>query len=136
MKASSGVTRLLGSYPSAVSDLAVATRKRILAALSKADERVDPSARVIGYGFGPGYRGLVCTIIPSKAGVKLGFVRGAELPDPWRLLEGRGRVHRYVDLKSPADLQKPGLDDLFAAALAAWQERSSPAAPKRRGRGR
>ena len=132
----SAVTDLLASYPAAVTEVALAARKRILAALPKAEERVHTSPRVIGYGFGPGYRGLVFTIIPSRAGVKLGFVRGTELPDPRGLLQGRGRVHRHVPLKTPADLQKPGLDDPFAAALAAWRDRSSPALPKRRGRGR
>jgi hypothetical protein len=134
MRAGSAATDLLATYPAAVTEVALAARKRILAALPKAEERVDTSARVIGYGLGPGYRGLVFTIIPSRAGVKLGFVRGAELPDPRGLLQGRGRVHRHVPLKTPADLRQPGLGDLFAAALAAWRERSSPAVTKSRGR--
>jgi hypothetical protein len=79
---------------------------------------------VIGYGFGPGYSGLVCTIIPSKKGVKLGVVYGARLPDPHGLLEGSGKQHRYVAFTEPADLEKAGLKDLLSAAVTAWKERS------------
>ncbi|MBI3494240.1 MAG: hypothetical protein HY047_21035 [Acidobacteria bacterium] len=56
--------------------------------------------------------------------MKLGVVRGAELPDPKHLLEGSGKVHRYVALKTRADLKRPGLKPLLKAALAAWKRRA------------
>ncbi len=65
----------------------------------------------------PGYAGLVCTIIPSKTGVKLGVVRGATLPDPHGLLEGNGRKHRYVQIDEAADLRRPGMEDSIKAAV-------------------
>lgn len=37
-------------------------------------EMVDRRARVIGYGFGASYKDLICTIILSKSGAKLGIV--------------------------------------------------------------
>lgn len=74
--------------------------------------------------YGPGYKGLVCTLILSRIGVKLGVVRGSELPDPKHLLEGSGKVHRYVQLTSPADVKRPGLKTLVAAAYEAWKGRS------------
>ena len=93
-----------------------------------AREELDRPARVIGYGFGPGHSGLVCTIIPSKKGVKLGVVHGARLPDPQGLLEGSGKQHRYVAFSKPADLEKAGLKDLLRTAVTAWQERSKQSA--------
>jgi hypothetical protein len=54
MRAGSAVTDLLARYHAAVTGVALAARTKILAALPKAEERVDTSARVIGYGFGPG----------------------------------------------------------------------------------
>jgi len=73
--------------------------------------------------------GMVCTLILSKKGVKLGLVRGSELADPRGLLEGSGKVHKYVPLRGPADLRKPGLKPLIAAALAAWRNRQKARRP-------
>ena len=53
----------------------------VLSALPQVEETIDPSAGVIGYGYGPGYKGLICTLILSQAGVKLGVTDGATLPD-------------------------------------------------------
>jgi len=85
---------------------------------------VGASAPVVGYGYGPGYRGVVCTLILSKSGVKLGLVRGSELADPRGLVEGSGKVHRYVALRGPADVQKAGLSQLVKACYAAWKGRN------------
>ena len=84
---------------------------------------MDESARVIGYGYGPGYKGIVCTLILSKAGAKIGIAHGAALPDPKHLMQGKGKVHRHVPLRTIADLKQPGLTPLLKAALAAWKER-------------
>lgn len=122
------VSGFLGEYPAAVSDLARRLRAIVRAAIPGAREELDRPGRVIGYGFGPGYSGLVCTIIPSKKGVKLGVVHGARLPDPHRLLEGSGKQHRYVAFSKPADLEKRGLKELLRTAVTAWQERSKQSA--------
>jgi hypothetical protein len=113
------VESFFAEYPAAVRDIAVGLRAAIRAALPQATEMLDRSGRVVGYGFGSGYSELVCTIIPSKTGVKLGIVNGAHLPDPHRLLEGEGKRHRYVPLTAHSDLQKPGLSALLQAAAAA-----------------
>jgi hypothetical protein len=122
------VLEFLGEYPAAVSDLARGLRAVVRAAMPAAHEELDRAGRVIGYGFGPGYSGLVCTIIPSKKGVKLGVVHGAQLPDPHGLLEGPGKQHRYVAFSKPEDLEKAGLKELLRTAVSAWQERSKPTA--------
>jgi hypothetical protein len=80
-------------------------------------------ANIIGYGLGPGYKGSVCAIIPSKKGVKLGIMKGAELPDPDGLLEGSGKVHRYVVIRSVQDFQNPALRALLNQAAEACRER-------------
>ena len=88
----------LAQYPPSVRDLALELRQMILMTIPGALETVDRASRVVAYGFGPGYADMICTIIPSKTGVKLGIVRGAELPDPHGLLEGAGKLHRHVAL--------------------------------------
>ena len=115
---------LLDRYPQEVQGLALDARKFILRILPKVHETVDVAAGVAGYGYGTGYSDIVCTLIPSKSGVKLGLASGASLPDPEGLLAGRGRVHRYIQLHSPSDLSQPGLRTLIQQARKAWQRRT------------
>ncbi len=125
MKAQTDVQRLLARYPHEVQELAQELRKLVMEAVPGCLEMVDRSAKVIGYGYGAGYKDLICTIMPSKGGVKLGVVRGADLPDPKQLLEGQGKVHRHVEFKDSNDLRKPGIKPLLKAAVAAWKRRTA-----------
>ena len=113
---------LLEAYPTEVRALARSARRLIRQLLPAVDEQVDAAAPVIGYSCGAGYRGLVCTLILSKSGVKLGLVNGAALDDPHDLLEGSGKVHRYIQLHAAGDLRKPGVDRLLKAAFAAARQ--------------
>jgi hypothetical protein len=63
-------------------------------------------------------------LILSREGVKIGIARGAELSDPKKLMQGSGKVHRHVQLRTIADLKRPGLKPLLKAALNAWRERN------------
>lgn len=110
------VAQFFAKYPVRVAALAGALRALVIAVLPDADETLDESGRVVGYAVGAGYTGLVCTIIPSKTGVKLGIVRGAELPDPKGLLKGSGKRHRYVQVETVGGLDQAGLNDLLRAA--------------------
>ena len=118
------LSNLLELYAVAVRDTVQAARRLIFSILPGASEVVDIKAGVIGYGYGTGYRDMICTLILSKRGVKLGLVGGAALPDPQRLMKGTGRVHRYVPLTSAEDLGRKGLKPLLRAALAASRGRS------------
>ena len=53
-----------------------------------------------------------------KAHVNVGFFYGAELHDPTRLLEGRGRRMRHAKVRPGADLNFAGLSALISAAYA------------------
>ena len=113
----------MASYPPEVRGLALAARDFVATALPGAEETLDETAKVIGYGYGPGYKGVVCTLLLSKTGVKLGIAHGAALPDPRQLMQGEGKVHRHVPLRTTSDLKQPGLKALLKAALAAWKDR-------------
>ena len=67
---------------------------------------------------------MVFTLILSKTGVKLGLVRGAELSDPNGLLEGSGKVHRYIQLRTEWDLDRAAVKQLVKAAHTAWKQRN------------
>lgn len=111
-------------YPPDVQALTRKARRLLLKLLPDVEESVDPSAAVLSYGYGPGYRGMVCTLILSKSGVKLGFVRGAELADPASLLAGSGKTHKYVQLNSAPDPTDPDLKRLIKVAQVAWRKRN------------
>jgi hypothetical protein len=117
MKASTKeLDELLSQYSANVQEVARGLRGMILATVPDANEMVDAPARVIGYGHGDGYKGMICTIILSKKEVKLGVVGGASLPDPKGLMEGAGKKHRYVVLNEAADLKKKkGIAELIKA---------------------
>jgi hypothetical protein len=116
---------LIAAYPAAVRELADAAREALATALPGATESVDKPAKLLSYSYGRGYKGLVCTMLMSKTGVKLGIFRGAELPDPAHLLQGSGKVHRHVQLRNAADLERPELKRLLDAALAAFRVRDA-----------
>jgi len=127
MTATRTLAQLLQSYPSDVQAVFSAARALIRRLLPEVEETIDGSAPVVGYGYGPGYRGVVGTLILSKSGVKLGLARGGELADPRGLLEGSGKVHQYVALRGTADVRKAGLSQLVKAAYAAWREPNAEA---------
>ena len=107
---------LLAVYPPGVRTLARRTRAVIREVLGKVEETVDGSGPFVGYGDGSGYADLICTIIVSRTGVKLGIVRGSTLADPNGLLEGRGKTHRYIAVNAVGDLRRPGVRSLLRAA--------------------
>jgi hypothetical protein len=119
------LAELLASYPPDVQALAWDTRTLICDLLPGVEEAVDASGPYVSYGYAPGYKGVVCYMTVSRSGVKLGLAGGASLPDPRRLLEGRGKVHRHVSIASPSDLRRPGVRPLVRAAAAAWRAASN-----------
>jgi hypothetical protein len=123
MTANAAIDTLLRSYPEDVQMLVRQARNTLREWLPKASEAVDASARMLAYGYGPGYKGMVCTLILSKSGVKLGLVGGAALADPRGLLAGTGKVHRHIQLRTVPDLQQAGLKQLVLGASAACHKR-------------
>ena len=88
--------------------------------------------------------GPLCFYMVAKDHVLFGFMRGAMLRDPGKLLEGTGKYLRHVKLRGPADVRRPAVKSLLAEAAAlnrkkpvtgtkvAMKKRSTPAKPKRR----
>jgi len=116
---------ILSRFDEKVATLALQLRKFLLKELKGAVEIPDNSANIIGYGYGTGYKDLICTILLSKQGVKLGLNRGSELPDPKKLLTGTGKVHRYVEIKTEMDIHNLALKKLLDDALKAYQQRKN-----------
>lgn len=71
-------------------------------------------------GFGPTERPseAVVSILIMPDHVSLCFIQDApDLPDPQRLLKGRGNVVRHIRLSSARDLDAPAIRALIAAAV-------------------
>src|SRR5262245_25443517 len=117
--------QLIETYPPAVQRLTRDARELILDLMGDdAQETIDSSGPYAFYGYAAGYKGLVCSLILSKTGVKLGLANGAALADPQKLLQGAGKVHKHIPLKTSADLKKPGLRPLVRSAIGAWHQRN------------
>ena len=58
-----------------------------------------------------------------RAHANVGFFRGAELPDPRRLLQGTGKRMRHVKIRPGLDLDSAALEALIDAAYADMKSR-------------
>jgi hypothetical protein len=61
--------------------------------------------------------GPLCVFVLVKDYVTLGFLRGAMLRDPEKLLEGKAMGVRNVKMRSLADVKRPGVKKLIAEAV-------------------
>jgi len=121
------VKDFLAEYSPEVRKLATILRDLVLEVAPDAEEQVDLSSKMIAYGYGPKYEDMIGAIAPFKSYVNLNLYKGTELADPAGLLEGTGKLHRHVKIKSPSDLENPLLRKLAEAAVAACKARRARA---------
>lgn len=117
------IDNFLSQYNDEVFTNALKLRELLLADLPGIIEQVDIPAKMIAYCYGQKYAELICTIIPSKKGLKPGFNRGVDLPDPEKLLEGTGKISRYVEIISEQQIRSAAIKKLLASALSAYKQR-------------
>jgi hypothetical protein len=117
------IDNFLVQYGEEVATNALQLRAILKVTLPGIKEQFDHSAKMIAYCYGQRYSELICVIIPSKKGLKLGFNRGTELADPSKLLEGTGKISRYVVIRSEKQIQSAALKKLIANALKLYQQR-------------
>lgn len=113
----------LGQYDKEIVNNIMSLREIISDCLPGIKEQVDLPAKMIAYIYGQRYLDMICTIIPSKTGIKLGFYKGTDLPDPQRLLEGKGKISRYVQIKTKEQIESPAIRTLIENALEAYKVR-------------
>jgi hypothetical protein len=123
MQVDKKVDEFLAQYDEQVFSNAMKLRKVLFENLPDITEQIDASARLIAYCYGQKYAELICVIIPSKRGLKLGFNRGVDLPDPDNLLKGTGKISRYVEIKSEEQIKSLSLKKLLESGLKAYRLR-------------
>ena len=123
MEANKKIDAFLSGYSEEVFTNALQLREVLFKNLPGIIEQLDIPAKMIAYCYGQKYAEMICTIIPSKKGLKLGFYKGADLPDPDNLLEGTGKISRYVEIRSGEQIKFPALKKLIESALVAYKKR-------------
>ena len=124
MSEDNAIVDFLSGYPEPVHEFAVKLRQLVLANLPAVTEQLDLPAKMVAYCYSQKYVDLICVIIPSQKGLKLGFNRGSTLADPDGLLKGEGKITRYVEIHSEHDIHSPLLKKLLEEALRAYRSRT------------
>jgi hypothetical protein len=94
-----------------------AARKALRKRFPTATELVYDNYNFFVIGFGPNERPSDCFVtIAAANGVGLCFVRGANLPDPDKVLLGAGKQTRFVRVPSAEVLERPAVKKLLAIA--------------------
>jgi len=109
----------IAKYTPEIGALAQAVLAKMRRRLPGAIELVYDNYNALAIGFGPTERtsDAIFSIALFPRWVSLFFLRGANLPDPQKLLKGSGKVARHIVLGSEADLNKPAIRALMEQAL-------------------
>jgi hypothetical protein len=109
----------IAKYTPEIGALARAALAKMRARLPGAIELVYDNYNALAIGFSPTERtsDVIFSIALYPRWVSLFFFRGADLPDPQKLLKGSGKQVRHIVLESAADLDKPAVKALMNRAL-------------------
>jgi hypothetical protein len=109
----------LAAYDPHLSDLTLALREVVLEEAPDAIESI-----VKGYALGIGFsftgkplKDGFCHIVTYSSHVNLGFNRGAQLPDPNRILAGNGKSIRHITIHNQHELERPYVRRYLQAAI-------------------
>lgn len=116
---SAALREFLAAYDPAVARLYLATRKTVLDAAPDANELIYDAYNAVttAYSFTERLGDAFCHVAAYRGYVNLGFNRGAGLPDPERILVGRGARIRHVRVSASKDLEPTALRSLLRAAV-------------------
>jgi hypothetical protein len=109
----------LAPYGPHVSSLTLALRELVLEEAPQAIESISKGyALAIGYSFtGKPLKDGFCHIVTYSDHVNLGFNRGAQLPDPHKILIGKGKSIRHITLRNQSELERPFIRRYLQVAI-------------------
>ena len=109
----------LAAYDPHVSDLTLALREIVLEEAPEAIESIVKSYAVaIGFSFtGKPLKDGFCHVVAYSSHVNLGFNRGALLPDPKKVLAGKGKLIRHITIREHKELDAPAVRKFLRAAI-------------------
>jgi len=123
----------LAPYGPHISELTLALRDAVLEEAPDAIESIVKSyALAIGFSFtGKPLKDGFCHIVTYSTHVNLGFNRGALLPDPNRVLIGKGKSIRHIAIHEQSELERPFIRRYLQAAIEQVSESRFQEPPKR-----
>jgi Domain of unknown function (DU1801) len=109
----------LAPYDPDISNLTLAVREVVLEEAPQAIEFISKGyALAIGYSFtGKPLKDGFCHIVAYSTHVNLGFNRGALMPDPNRILVGKGKSIRHITIRNESELERPFVRRYLQAAI-------------------
>jgi hypothetical protein len=109
----------LASYDPHVADLTLALREVVLEEAPDAIESIVKGYAVaIGFSFtGKPLKDGFCHIVTYSSYVNLGFNRGALLPDPNRVLAGKGKMIRHITIRDQKELERQFIRRYLQASI-------------------
>ena len=101
---------LLKPYDREIQELTIALRQIVLEEMAPCCEYI-LEVYIISILYGPTHRMKdgICYIGVIKDHLNLGFIRGSELADPLRILEGTGKQMRHLKIRNMSDLERPAI---------------------------
>jgi hypothetical protein len=122
MRADAQLRAAIAEFDPAIATLGRAALAALRRRLPRAYQLVYDNYNALAIGFGPTDRAsdaiLSLAFYPRR--VSLCFLQAgtSRLPDPHRLLQGTGKLNRFIPLASAATLAEPAVRDLIDQALA------------------
>jgi Domain of unknown function (DU1801) len=109
----------LAPYDPHISKLTLALREVVLEEAPNAIESISKGyALAIGFSFtGKPLKDGFCHVVTYSSHVNLGFNRGALLPDPNKILMGKGKSIRHITLHDQPELERPFIRRYLQAAI-------------------
>ncbi len=113
------VESFIDRFAPEIADRVHAARKVLRSRLPGASELVYDNYNALAIGYGPGEKTseAVFSLAVYPRNILLYFLPGVGLPDPEGLLQGEGKVGRYVCLTDVALLDEPAIIALIDVAL-------------------
>jgi hypothetical protein len=121
----------LSGYEETVAECAELLCEKIARLFPKAQAKVYPGWKVIGFSFDGAMKSTFTGVAPQRGHVNLLFNQGASLADPDGLLEGTGKGARHIKIRDVRDARAAKLNRYIkAAGKLASQEEAKPVARK------
>jgi hypothetical protein len=123
----------IGKYTPEIQDRALTALAKVRTLLPGAIELVYDNYNALAVAFSPTERvsDVIVSVTLYPRWVSLFFMRGANLPDPQKLLKGSGKTVRHIVLESAATLDTPAVRALIRHAR---EGAGTPLEPKRSSR--
>lgn len=110
-------------YDQKVVSIAKELREFLIAELPNIQEEIDTRQNMAFYSYGKGYKNLISMLSLSKQGVKLGFYKGWDFDDPFKMMKGQGKVHSHIEIKDLSPQTKERIRHFLTQALASYEKR-------------